>query len=133
MCGHSPAGGFRTSKASSASDSWRNRYTVSLPTKGRGTRNSHSPILGSCQFHGKSGVIRLDAQIGKEQLFSAGTIASAVRLNRDKDSVDVGQDLWIFALEHPSLVLGIVGVKDAEIYGIRAVRAASSPGLKGIG
>jgi hypothetical protein len=78
-------------------------------------------------------MIRLEAEIGKEQPLATGMVAASVRLNGHEDGVDVGEEFGIIALKHPMLFCRIIRVQDPEVYGMSGVLALPSPSLKGGG
>src|SRR5258708_5841926 len=75
-------------------------------------------------------MIRIDFQVGKEERLSARLMASAIRLNRDEDGVDLFQFLWIVELYDPSLLGGVVLVEDTEARSLLLVETTASPRLK---
>src|SRR5580698_3358929 len=58
--------------------------------------------------------------------------ASAVRLDRHVNSIDVGESLWILGPQHPALLRGVIGVENAEAHGVLSLWAPPSPCLEGV-
>ena len=51
-----------------------------------------------------SGMIGIHLEVGEQERFAAGLLTSALRLQRDKDSVDLRERLGVVKLQHPSFL-----------------------------
>src|SRR5208282_4081995 len=78
-------------------------------------------------------MIRVNFQVGKQERLSAGLLASAIRLNRHEDGIDLYQLCRIIEFHHPSLFGGAVLVEDAKAGSLLFVETAAAPRLKGAG
>src|ERR1700727_443033 len=74
-----------------------------------------------------------DFKVGKQKWFSGGTVASAVRLDGDKDGVNLSQCFSIVGLHDPAFLGGIVLIEDSELGSEVPVGPSLSPGFVGAG
>src|ERR1700752_4027709 len=78
-----------------------------------------------------SGMIGIHLEVGEQERFAAGLLTSTLRLQRDKDSVNLRERLGIVKLQHPSFLRNIVLVKHSEIDCLLLVGPAHAPRLDG--
>src|SRR5208283_5306201 len=74
-------------------------------------------------------MVRSHAEIGKEQLFSAWVLATAVWLSSNEIGVDVIQCFRIVRFENPAFLAGVVLIEDSEVQGLFLIRPSPAPGL----
>jgi len=78
-------------------------------------------------------VIRIEAQVGKQQRFPAWLRAAAVGLDRDEDCVDLRNGLGVVRLQHPAFLVRVIFIKETQADGVLPVGAAAAPGFKDLG
>jgi len=64
-------------------------------------------------------VIRFFSQQCVKKWLAGRLLASSMRLNRYKHSIDLIQLFWIVRAEHPPTVRFAIHIQDAEIHGVR--------------
>src|ERR1700722_675372 len=69
-------------------------------------------------------------QGSKEQLFSAGFLAAAVRFDGHEYGVDLGERFRIVELEYPAVVGRAIEIKDSHVQRTLVGHSVSSPRLK---
>ena len=78
-------------------------------------------------------MVGIDSEIGKKKGFPARLIASAVRFQGYKDSIDLRQRLGIVQFQNPAFLGSVVLIEDAKIQRLLPIRTATPPRLKCLG
>src|SRR5215469_12689105 len=78
-------------------------------------------------------MIWIDAQVGKKNLFTSGTVAVRVGFDRYEHRVNLCKAFGVVELHYPALVRGVVFVENAQVERVIFVGPTPSPGLKGVG
>src|ERR1700730_5350367 len=76
-------------------------------------------------------MIGLHTQVCKQELFTAGFPAAALRLHGDKNGINLIKGLRIIELENPALVGCGVNVENAQVHGLGYIWPTPPPRLKG--
>jgi hypothetical protein len=76
------------------------------------------------------GVIRVEVKICEQQRLAAWLRATTLRLDRDKDSVNLGDRLCVVELQNPALLVRVIFVEEAQTDGVLPIGAAAAPGLE---
>jgi hypothetical protein len=61
-------------------------------------------------------MVRLMSQVRVHQLLTCWAIFAAMRLGSYEYGADFLQYVWVVELERPSLLCGIINIKDSEIH-----------------
>lgn len=72
-------------------------------------------------------MVRVNFQVGKEELLAAWLVASAVWFDRYKDGIDLFQLLRIIEFHYPSLLGRVVLIKDAKACCVLSIKTMAAP------
>ncbi len=75
-------------------------------------------------------VVRVNFQVGKEELLATWLMASAVWFDRHKDGIDLFQLLRIIKFHYPSLLGRVVLIEDAKACSLLSIKTVAAPSLK---
>jgi len=57
-------------------------------------------------------VIGIEAKVGEQKWFPAWLRAAALRLDRDKDGIDLGNVFCVVELQGPTLLVGVILIEE---------------------
>src|ERR1700722_11490138 len=69
-------------------------------------------------------------EVGKQQRFSGGMFASAMRFDGDKNGVNLGECFFVIGLHHPAFLRGVILVENTKLRCLVPVGSSLSPRFK---